>query len=200
MAGDRSRYGLAVSAVGAIVLAVSVFLPWYGVSFRPQGIALAQQVGDQVASQLGNATLQSYMGSVHADLGALAGRELATLSAHQALKNINLVLLALAALALVDALLPLARHAARVPEGAGASVVLLGTVAGGCVLYRMAVPPAPAGELVSLSLREGSWLALVGALTMVGGGLWPRLARGDGSSERGDAKAWSGLSGWTPQG
>src|SRR5436305_13362199 len=122
MAGDRSRYGLAVSAVGAIVLAVSVFLPWYGVSFTPQGIALAQQVGDQVASQLGNATLQSYMGSVHADLGALAGRELATLSAHQALKNINLVLLALAALALVDALLPLARHAARVPEGAGASV------------------------------------------------------------------------------
>jgi hypothetical protein len=39
MAGDRPRYGSLVSALGAILLAVSVFLPWYGVSFTAHGIA-----------------------------------------------------------------------------------------------------------------------------------------------------------------
>jgi hypothetical protein len=32
MAGERSRYGLSMSAVGASVLVASVFLPWYRVS------------------------------------------------------------------------------------------------------------------------------------------------------------------------
>jgi hypothetical protein len=32
MAGDRSRYGLSMSALGASALVVSVFLPWYRVS------------------------------------------------------------------------------------------------------------------------------------------------------------------------
>jgi hypothetical protein len=32
MAVDRSRYGLSMSALGAAVLAVSVFLPWYRIS------------------------------------------------------------------------------------------------------------------------------------------------------------------------
>ena len=59
MAGDRSRYGLLVSALGAIVLALSVFLPWYGVSFTASGIAVAEQAGDQFAAQFGNAALQS---------------------------------------------------------------------------------------------------------------------------------------------
>src|SRR6476646_3837174 len=176
MAGERSRYGLMASALGAIVLAVSVFLPWYGVSFTTSGVAFVQQVGDQVASQFGNATLQSYVSGLHANLSALAGHQFAALSAHQALKNLNVVLLVLAGLALLDALLPLARHAASVPEGAGASVVVLGSVAAACVVYRMAVPPTPDGGLVSLSLREGAWFALLGSLTMVGAGLWPRLS------------------------
>ncbi len=199
MAGDRSRYGLLVSAFGAILLAVSVFLPWYGLSFTANGIAQAQQVGDQVASQLGNATLQAYMSSVHADLGALAGQEFAAVSAHQGLKDMNVILLVLAALALLDALVPLARPASSVPEGAGASVVLLGIVAALCVLYRMLVPPTPPGDLLALSLREGAWLALLGSLTMVGAGLWPRLR---GTVAEGDSRVqstWSGMSGWTPE-
>ena len=55
MAGDRPRYGLLISALGAILLAVSVFLPWYGVSFTATGLAYAQQIGDQAAAQFGNA-------------------------------------------------------------------------------------------------------------------------------------------------
>jgi hypothetical protein len=200
MAGDRSRYGLIVSAVGAVVLAVSVFLPWYGVSLTTSGIALVQQVGDQVASQFGNASLQSYMNGVHAGLGGLAGQEVAALSAHQVLKDLNIVLLVLAGLALLDALVPLARPDARVPEGAGASVVLLGSVATVCVVYRMLMPPTPGGALVTLSLREGSWLALLGSVTMVAAGLWPRfLSTPSGGEARGESP-WSGLSGWTPEG
>jgi hypothetical protein len=200
MAGERSRYGLVVSALGAIVLAVSVFLPWYGVSFTPVGIGLVQSVGDQVASQFGNATLQSYMSGVHANLAGLAGQEFTALSAHQALKDLNVVLLVLAGLALLDALVPLARAATRVPEGAGASVVLLGGIATVCVLYRMVSPPTPAGQLLTLSLREGAWLALAGSLTMVGAGLWPRFFPAGPSGETRLEGVWSGLSGWTPQG
>ena len=62
MAADRSRYGLLVSALGAVLLAVAVFLPWYGLSFTAHGIALAQQVGDQFAAQYGNAEMQQRPG------------------------------------------------------------------------------------------------------------------------------------------
>jgi hypothetical protein len=189
-----------VSALGAIVLAVSVFLPWYGVSFTPGGVALVQHVGDQVASQFGNPTLQTYVSGLHANLAGLAGHEFMALSAHQALKDLNVVLLVLAGLALLDALFPLARSAAPIPEGAGGSVVLVGSVATVCVLYRMVVPPTPAGELFTLSLREGAWLALIGSLTMVGAGLWPRFFPAAPAGETHVETVWSGLSGWTPQG
>jgi hypothetical protein len=199
MPGDRSRYGLVASAVGAIVLAVSVFLPWYGVSFTASGILFVQQVGDQVASSFGNATLQSYMTAFHAHIGGLAGQQFLALSAHQALKDMNIVLLVLAGLALLDALVPLARSSSPLPVGAGASVVLLGAVSAACVLYRMLVPPTPAGNLVALSLREGAWLALLGSLTMVLAGLWPRFTRPPAPTEPRLESTWSSLSGWTPQ-
>jgi hypothetical protein len=200
MSGNRSRYGLLISALGAILLAVSVFLPWYGLSFTTTGIGFVQQVAGQVASQYGNATLQSYVGAQHASLNALAGQQFAALSAHQVLKNLNIVLLVLAALAMLDALIPLARAGGSGPDGGGAAVVLLGTIATLCVLYRVLQPPTPAGNLLALSLREGAWLALLGSVAIVAGGLAPsRLA----SAERGAPEvklesAWSGLSGWTP--
>jgi hypothetical protein len=163
MAGNRSRYGLLVSALGAIVLAVSVFLPWYGMSVT-------------------------------------AHHQLTAVSAHQALRDLNIVLLVLAGLAMLDALFPLARSVSSVPDGAGASVVLLGTVATVCVLYRMVDPPTPPGDLVALSLREGAWLALLGSLTMVLGGLWPRRVPSPAASDVRAHTAWSGLSGSTPGG
>lgn len=196
MASDRPRYGLLVSAFGAILLAVSVFLPWYGLSFTETGIAFVQHVATQVASQYGNATLQSYVGSQHATLGALAGQEFAAMSAHQALKNLNVVLLALAGLAALDALIPLARSSSS-SEG-GAALVLLGAAAAVCVLYRILYPPSPAGELVSLSVREGAWLALLGSAAILAGGLWPRRKVSRDFREDTLQTAWSGLSGWTP--
>lgn len=199
MAGDRSRYGLLVSALGAILLAVSVFLPWYGVSLTGSGIAFVQQLGDQFATQFGNASLQSYIGGIHGSLTALAGQQLGAVSAHQVLKDVNVLLLVLAGLAILDALFPLARAAATVPDGAGGAVVLLGGVACVCVLYRMIYPPTPAGSLIALSLREGPWLALLGSLMMILGGIWPRAISLGSPAEPGSRDLWSSLSGWTPE-
>jgi hypothetical protein len=196
--GDRSRYALLSATLGAVLLAVSVFLPWYGVSFSASGISLAQHATQQVAAEFGNANLQSALGPLHADLGGLVGQEFTSLSAHQALEYMSIVLLVLAGLTLLDALLPLVRSGA-LPDGAGASLVLLGLVATACVAFRMADPPSPAGALVSLSLREGAWLSLAGAVLILAGGLWRRIPAPALMDTRVDA-ALSRLSGWTPHG
>ncbi len=198
MAGDRSRYGLAVSALGAIVLAIAVFLPWYGLSFTTAGVAFAQQVGDQVASQYGNASLQALVSSAHPELSGLAGQQFAALSAHQVLHDMNILLLILAGLAMLDAILPLARSGVEMPAGAGGSVVVLGSLASMCVIYRMVELPAPAGAFISLSLREGAWLALLGSLAMVLGGLWPRAVTSPVVLDAQVRGSWGSLSGWTP--
>jgi hypothetical protein len=145
MAGERSRYGLLVSAFGALVLIASVFLPWYEVAF-----------------------------AMHTSVGASAGHRLGLITAHHALREVNVVLLVLAALAILDALAPLARNGGPLPGGAGGSVVLLGTVAAAFVLYRMLAPPAQILGVAELSLREGAWLALLGSLAIALGGMWPR--------------------------
>jgi hypothetical protein len=198
MVGDRSRYGLLVSALGAMILIVAVFLPWYEISFTPNGVAYVSQIGDQFAAQFGNAQLQSYLGAFHGGLASLSGQGIGAVSAHQVLHDMNIVLIVLGVLALLDALFPLARGTAVGPEGAGGAAVLLGGVAAACVLFRMVSPPNPAGDIVSLSLREGAWLALLGSMMMVLGGLWPRAVAIPGGTELGTPDLWSGLSGWTP--
>jgi hypothetical protein len=203
MTGDRPRYGLLVSALGAIVLAVAVFLPWYGVSFTAAGIAFAQQAGDQAAAQFGNAALQSYMGEYHATLGTLAGHQLTALSAHQALKDMNVVLLLLAGAAIVIALLALAGagfSSSSSPDGHRAPLALLGLLAAACVIFRMVDPPAPAGGVLALSLREGAWLALLGSVAIVAGAFLPERLAARGSSDTGLHSTLSELSGWTPEG
>lgn len=153
MTGERSRYGLAVSALGAIVLSVSVFLPWYGVGLAPQSAAAV----------------------VSHRLVSLSYQRLELVSGQHALQDLSVVLLVLAGLAILDALVPLARAHAPLPGGAGGSVLLLGSVASACVVYRMIDPPAAvAGQLAVHSLREGAWLGLLGALAIALGGMWPR--------------------------
>jgi hypothetical protein len=199
MDGTRPRYGLLVSAAGAILLAVSIFLPWYGVSFTPSGIAFAQQQGEQLVAQFGNAALQGYTSAVHANLSSLAGHQFIALSAHQALKDLNVVLLVAAGLAIAIALLALAGAASGSAGGHRVPLALLGAVATVCVLYRILYPPAPAGELLALSLREGAWLALIGSLAMLAGTVWPeRRAPSSLAAHSGD-DVWSQLSGWTPE-
>lgn len=144
MMGERSRYGLSVSVLGAVVLAVAVFLPWYGEHLAVNGGTLYGHAEDQLVS-------------------------------YRTLHAMSVLMLALAGLALLDAVTPLARPHAPVPGGAGGSVAVLGVLGVALVAYRMAHPPALAGG-VSVSLAVGPWLALLGALAMVVGGLWPRGA------------------------
>jgi hypothetical protein len=199
MAGQRSRYALLVCAAGAIVLAVSVFLPWYGVSFTASGVAFAQQMGSEVAAQLGSTTLQSYMGELHAHLGGLAGRQFIALSAHQALTNLNVVLLILAGLGCAIALFGLAGPVSASPQSNRAPLALLGGLAAVCVLYRIVDPPAPEGGLLALSVREGAWLALLGSLAMIAGALWPIGSAAPKPADANAQNVWSELSGWTPE-
>jgi hypothetical protein len=203
MTGDRPRYGLLVSAFGAVVLAVAVFLPWYGVSFTAAGIAFAQQAGSEAAAQFGNATLQSYMGEYHATLSTLAGHQITALSAHEALKDLNVVLLLLAGAAIVIALLALAGagfSSASSPDGHRGPLALLGLLAVACVLFRIVDPPTPAGGVLALSVREGAWLALLGSAAIVVGAFLPERLPARGSSDAGLQSTWSELSGWTPEG
>jgi hypothetical protein len=155
-----------VSAFGAVVLIVSVFLPWYEVAV-----------------------------TAHASAGASAGHRLALVTAHRALHEVNIVLLVLAALAILDALVPLARADGPLPGGAGGSVVLLGSIAAAFVLYRMLAPPGQLPGAAELSLREGAWLALLGSLAIALGGMWPRSIALTAPAQAQAPRALSGLRG-----
>jgi hypothetical protein len=197
---DRSRYGLLVAALGGILLAVAVFLPWYGVSLTPNGAAVAQQVSSQVASEFGSPALQARMAGVHAEIGALQGHQLAAVSAHQVLRHVSIVLLVLAALGILLALIPLAAASASPAWSGNTWIGLLGVLAAAFIVFRMVDPPAVAGGVLELSLREGAWLALLGSLAMIAGSLWPARAGAPTASQAKIEHVWSELSGWTPEG
>jgi hypothetical protein len=166
---DGPQLGFLVSALGAAVLAVSVFLPWYGVSVTASGAAAAQQQVAAVAQQYGNSALQSQANAVGAAFSSIAGRQLATVSGHDVVKHISLILLLLAGAALLASLLRLAGFSGL--EVGGGQIALAGGVAALFVLYRMISPPGADTGLVSLSLGWGIWLALVSAVAIVVGGL-----------------------------
>jgi hypothetical protein len=199
MPNERPTYGSLVSAIGSAVLGVSVFLPWYGVKFTAGGLAAAQQIGDHAVSQYGNAALQGQWASLQGAFSGLVGRELVTVSAHQALHTINVVLLVLAGVSLLISVRPLAGRASALPEVPGTWSAALGAVAALLVLYRIVDPPLPGNGLFAISLHEGAWLALLSAVAMVVGGLWrPGFTRRKPASQGDLERAWSGLSGWTP--
>jgi hypothetical protein len=166
MAGDRSRYGLSMSALGAVALAFAAFLPWYRVS-----------------------------AVVHTSVGSAAQRSLTLISSHQALPDMQAFLLVLVGLAMLDAMLPLLRTSGPIPGGAGGSVALLGAVAAACALYRIIDPPALGGEAVAVSLLAGPWIALMASLLMMLGGMWPRHVGSMEPAEPSMRGVWPGVSG-----
>ncbi len=182
------------------MLAVSVFLPWYGVSLTASGTAYFQQVTDKLVTQWGNAVLQNQLGTTNARVSGLAGHQLATLSGHEALKYTSIVLLLLGGVAFVLALLRLV-DSPGVLSTKGSSTAGLGVLATICVLFRMGVPPSAPGqfaEYFSLSLHYGAWLALVSSLGVVLGSVAPRTVSPRAGSVQESQKLWADLSGWTP--
>lgn len=168
MLANRPPRGLLLSALGSAVLAVSMFLPWYSVSITATGAAEAQQQFANAAQQYGNSTMQAMADQIGAGFSAVAGRPLVTLTAHQALKDISVIVLLLAGLALLASLLRLA----DVVEIGGDQIALVGFAAVLCVLFRILSPPDMHTGLVSLSLSWGGWVALLAAIAVVGGALW----------------------------
>ena len=81
---------------GGVVLAIAVFLPFYAVTFTASGVAAAQQNLNSVAQQFGNSAFQSTANSVGSQFGSLVGKQLGTVSSHQVMKYISVVLLVLA--------------------------------------------------------------------------------------------------------
>jgi hypothetical protein len=167
---DRAPLGLLIAAIGAAVLAISVFLPWYGVSITASGAASAQQELAAVAQQYGNTSFQAGASQLGAEFSSLAGHQVATVSAHEVLKGIGPLLLILGGIALLASLLRLA-GVTGLFEAGGGQIAFVGATAALFVLFRMLSPPAARENLVSLSLSWGIWLALLGAAAIVAGGI-----------------------------
>lgn len=178
MVDDRAPLGLLIAALGAAVLAVSVFAPWYGVSITRSGVSTVQQELTVVAHQYGNANLQTRVRGVGEQFNSLVGRQLTTVTARQSLGRESTILLALAGIALLASLLRLADMRGTL-MASGNQVALLGALAGGIVLFRMLWRPHGPLNFISLSLSWGSWLALLSAGLIVIGGFIAGSARTD---------------------
>ena len=166
----RSGVGPIVAVTAAALLALSIFLPWYGVTITASGAAYAQQALKIAAARYGNATLQDEANAIGSSFSNVAGRQVATLSAHQVLKNISVILLLLAALSFVGALIWLtgASGTLEVSGGQIAAVVDRGDAARPVSHGRPTGTPLDA---YSLSLGWGAWLALISSVAIVVGGL-----------------------------
>jgi hypothetical protein len=199
LARDRSPYGFLASSLGAVLLGLAVFLPWYGVGFTASGVAFVERSDSQAAAQFGNAALQEKLAGLHAQLRSLAGHQLGSISAHQAFTRIGPIMLIMAGLGILVSLVSVARSAPTEFDATGSWIALFGAIAMILILYRLLVRPGGDQAYLSLSLREGAWLALLGAGGMIAGGLWPRRLRADVPSNAQVEDAWSGLSGWTPE-
>jgi hypothetical protein len=198
MIENRLRTGPLAATVGAALLALSVFQPWYTLRLTLAGANSARQALNGVALQFGNAAFQDRVHSLGNGFSALTGRPLAMLSAEQALQYMHIILLVLAAGAFVAALLLLV-DVSRASRASGNRIALLGLAATVCVLFRMVARPVAQEEMLSLSLAWGVWLALAGSLAIVAGGLISRCEGGAGYSEAALGKTWDSLSGWMPE-
>jgi hypothetical protein len=174
MSLGRSRYGLAVSALGALALMVGLFLPWYEVALAPAGASALLEHGQPVLVR----SLLALTGGTPS-----TGTAVATLSAREAFGVLSAIVLVAGCLSLLDALLGLAQTGTAAPGGAGQAVVPLGLLAAACVVYRMAVPPSSLGPGLSVSLRAGAWLSLAGAGLVALGGAWPGPLQETGAAE-----------------
>jgi hypothetical protein len=178
---ERAGFGPFLSAIGAALLGVSVFFPWYALTLTAGGAASAQQEINAVAQQFGNATFQAEANTASNGFSAYAGRQLATVSGHDLLKDITTVLLILAAIALVGSLTRLAGISLPIQVG-GSQIALVGSAAVLCVAFRMVELPGGGQQFVSLSLSWGIWLALASSAAILVGGLWPTASPGAAGS------------------
>ena len=158
------------AAAGAAMLAVSVFLPWYALTVTANGVAVAQEGLNRVAQQFGNDAFKGLVSTLGSSFSGLAGHQVGTVSAHQVLKVINILLLILAAIAFALALMRLA-NPTHSKEGRG-QLAAVGVAAALLIVFRMVDRPTPPQDF-DVSLSWGVWISLLDAAAIVAGDLWP---------------------------
>ena len=188
----RPRIGLALSAVGGILTAISVYQPWYGLGFTPAAVGAAEQ---EISSVPG---LSQYADRVGAAASTVTGHPLIALSAHQVLHHVSVALLVIGAAAILLSLIALASAAPAPPLQTNQLLAGLGVIGAILSVYRMIDPPNPAPGFITLSLRVGSFIALAGCAAIVAGSLWPTREPAADAAPADPAGVWSELSGWTP--
>ena len=152
------------------MLAISVYLPWYALTLTSSGAASAQQNLNSVSQQFGNSALQGLASNVGNSFSSLVGQQIETVSAHQALRVISVLLLILAGIAVLLTMVRLAGSGSSQPRGVLAAVGLIAAV---CIGFRIVARPVPEENFFAISLSWGVWLALASSLAIVVGDLWP---------------------------
>ncbi len=146
MDDDHAPSGLLIAALGAAVLAISVFQPWYGREHHAVGrgrrATPARGPGPAVREPQPSSRKRH---AIETKFNSLAGHEITTVSAHQALKKDSLILLALAGIALLASLLRLAGRRGLL-FATGSQIALLGGLAFADVFFRILWRPGAGGE------------------------------------------------------
>lgn len=195
MEARASRTGLMVSTLGGVAAVIAVFLPWYGVGITPAAVNFASGAIGRVLPQFAGSSLDSQF---RAAGNAVAGHQVAGVSAHEAFSSTSTILALAAGGAALLALVALARPVAELPGGGGV-LVLLGSVAGAIAVWHIVSEPNPAPGLITVSLEPAAWLGLLGCAAVVAGAFWPSGSSAPSSAPAGTSDdAWSQLSGWTP--
>ncbi len=171
MATDRQGGQALLTLGGGVLLAVSVFLPWYGLTLTAGGAATAQQNLNSAAQQFGNSAFQNAANGIGNSFGSLVGHQLGTVSAHQALKYISIALLVLAGIAILVTMARLVGSTSSAqPRGL---LALVGFAAAVCIVFRMVARPSPDADILAITLSWGAWLSLGSSLAIIVGDLWP---------------------------
>jgi hypothetical protein len=144
-----------MSALGAVVLGVSLWLPWYAVH-------LPEALGRELDRQTQGSPA---IGQLARELIAVIPSGL-TVTAWQTFETADVALAACAGIVL--SMVVAVSSGTRDPGAAARFALAAGTAAAVLVAVKIASPPGPA-EL--LELRYGAWVALAGALLVAAGGL-----------------------------
>jgi hypothetical protein len=156
------RPGHVLAAVGAVVLAPSLWLPWYAVHLSEAlGRELDRQT--QVAPALGQLA-RELMAAIPSGL---------TVTAWQVFDTADIALAACAG-AVLFAVVTVS-SGTRDPGTAARLALAAGAAAAVLVGVKLASPPGPADLL---EVRYGAWVALAGALLVAAGGLMAGQAQG----------------------
>jgi hypothetical protein len=179
----RVALGEVLAALGAVLLLGSMFRPWYELNFPDSLLSQARAYSGRLG-ELGPFLNQG--------IDELQRRGGIPVTAWQVLDSADIVLAVAAGAVIAAVLLNAAGALTRRLDGA---IVLAGLVAAGIVTFRLISPPGttPLLDEQLLSAQPAIYLALVGSLMMVFGGVAGSLSStSEASPVPATTPAWAG--------